>query len=196
MDRVSGSQLQDRVRYHEGAVKMGNSQDIPPNNAHFRTSFTGENEWYTPIEYTDAAKKVMGDVDLDPATSVFGQTRVMAKDFFTAEDDGLQHPWGGRVWLNPPYAQPLIAQFAEKAVTEYREDRISEVIILTHNYTDTSWFHLIESMATHICFTRGRVKFEKEDGTIAAPTQGSAFFYLGQNSEKFREVFGKYGFIR
>lgn len=169
---------------------------VQQDKGQFRTSFTGENEWFTPVEYIEAARQVLEQIDLDPASSEFGQNRIRASFFYTVHDDGLQKPWHGKVWLNPPYSQPLIAQFAKKVVLEYKAGNITEAIILTHNYTDTSWFHLIESVASLICFTRGRVRFEAQDGTIAAPTQGSAFFYLGQNPERFREIFGKYGFIR
>jgi DNA N-6-adenine-methyltransferase (Dam) len=73
------------------------------------TAGTGENEWYTPQRYIDAARDVLGEIDLDPATSAFAQSRIRAAAFFTQEDDGLTQDWNGRIWLNPPYAQPLIA---------------------------------------------------------------------------------------
>ena len=37
-------------------------------NAH-RTHGTGQNELYTPAVYIQAARDVMGEIDLDPATS-------------------------------------------------------------------------------------------------------------------------------
>lgn len=165
-------------------------------NAQFRTSFSGENEWYTPLIYIDAVRQVLGEIDLDPATSEFGQDRIRAKHYFTPKENGLVQPWIGKIYLNPPYSQPLIAQFIEKAVEEYGNKHVTEAIVLTHNYTDTKWFHQIETVAACICFTLGRVRFEKSDGQIASPTQGSAFFYLGSNPEKFRQIFEEFGFVR
>lgn len=161
-----------------------------------RTSFTGENEWYTPVKYVDAARDVMGGIDIDPATSEFGQSRIRAKQFFSCATDGLTKEWNGRLWLNPPYSQPLMSRFIEKVVEEFNQKRVSTGIILTHNYTDTRWFHSLEAMAELICFTLGRIPYEKSNGEVASPTQGAAFFYLGDNPRKFREVFGGFGFIR
>lgn len=184
--------------FSHGGARVGSGR--PPvfrleEPAH-RTSFTGENEWYTPIEYIESARQAMGSIDFDPASSDFAQKRIKAGKFCTATNSGLACKWGGNVWLNPPYAQPLIQNFIEKAVSEWLAGRINQMIILTHNYTDTAWFHMAEAEALFICFTRGRVKFEKDDGTIASPTQGSAFFYYGNDEGKFKNIFSQYGFIR
>jgi ParB family chromosome partitioning protein len=142
------------------------------------TQGTGENEWFTPPEYIEMARSVLGEIDLDPATHEQAQAIIQAKHFFTKADDSLAQRWHGRVWLNPPYAQPLIAQFVAKMVAEVEARHVSAGIMLTHNYTDTAWFQAAAAVADAICFTRGRVKFYEPDGAIAAPTQGQAFFIL------------------
>lgn len=60
-------------------------------------------EHYTPASVIEAARWVMGGIDLDPATTAeVNRTTVLAPTFFTREDDGLERRWHGRVWLNPP----------------------------------------------------------------------------------------------
>ena len=156
---------------------------------------TGDTEWYTPTEYLEAARDVLGAFDLDPASTSYGQRTVKAKAFFTKTDDGLTHPWLGRVWLNPPYMQPDIARFVEKLVEEYQSQRTTAAILLTHNYTDTAWFHLAASACAAICFTRGRIAFLDSNGSPASPTQGQAFFYYGPKRKQFQARFSEIGFL-
>jgi ParB family chromosome partitioning protein len=160
-----------------------------------RAQGTGENEWYTPQEFIESARLVLDCIDLDPASSEIAQQQVRAERFFTLADDGLSQPWAGRVFLNPPYAQPAIQQFVEKIVREIDLGGVSEAILLTHNYTDTRWFHHAAMACDAICFTRGRIGFLSPDGKKAAPTQGQAFFYFGPRPERFQEVFVAHGFV-
>jgi phage N-6-adenine-methyltransferase len=159
------------------------------------TTGTGENEWFTPAEYVALARSVLGGIDLDPASSDKAQEIIDADRYFTKADDGLKQEWRGRVWLNPPYAQPLIADFVSKMVSERKAGRVTAGVMLTHNYTDTSWFHEAAAIADSICFTRGRIKFYEPDGEIAAPTQGQAFFYFGSKTARFASVFADIGFV-
>jgi ParB family chromosome partitioning protein len=161
-----------------------------------RAEGTGEFEWYTPPRYIAAARAVMGTIDLDPATHVNAQRTVQATKYFTIADDGLAQEWHGKVWLNPPYAQPAIEDFAKKMVEEVGLGHTTEAVMLTHNYTDTAWFHIAASACAMICFTRGRIRFININGQEAdSPTQGQAFFYYGSNLTRFADVFGPIGLL-
>ena len=155
---------------------------------------SGENEWYTPPEIIEAASDVMGSIDLDPASCETAQSNVKAKRFYTADDDGLSKKWTGNVWLNPPYSKELIGQFAAKVVAE--SSRFEQAIVLVNNATDTAWFHELTSVASAVCFFRGRVKFLDKTGKPAnTPVQGQAVLYVGQNVESFRKSFSPFGFV-
>jgi phage N-6-adenine-methyltransferase len=152
---------------------------------------SGNNEWYTPKSIIEAAIKVMGEITLDPATSELANKTVNAKNIFTAEDNGLEKPWSGNVWLNPPYSADLIGQFAEKAVKE--RPNYEQIIVLVNNATETEWFNKFVSIATAVCFPRSRVKFYKPDGNIGAPLQGQAIIYCGSKDSLFVETFKEIG---
>ena len=173
-------------------------QEIPSASGvlNHRAQGTGQNEWYTPAEYIGAVWDVLGTIDLDPASSEIANKVVGADRFFTAEDDGLARKWTAKtLWMNPPYAQPIIYQFIEKLALSFAEGRVLEAIVLTHNYTDTAWFHKAEESCNAVCFTRGRIGFLSPNGDKAAPTQGQAFFYFGSNVDRFAKRFRSIGFV-
>ena len=89
-----------------------------------------------------------------PATHPLAQARIQATVCFTRAENGLTKEWPGRVWLNPPYQQPDMFHFVTKLVEEVAAARTTAALLLTHNYTDTAWFHLAASACRAICFTR------------------------------------------
>jgi len=154
---------------------------------------SGNNEWYTPQEYIEAARAVMGGIDLDPASSDIANEVVQADTYYTAEMDGLKRLWNGRVWLNPPYAGELIPQFIDKLKNHVESGDIEQAIILVNNATETTWFNTLIGIAAAVLFPKSRVKFYMPDGKTGAPLQGQAVIYIGRNPKVFMEVFSPFG---
>jgi ParB family chromosome partitioning protein len=154
---------------------------------------SGENEWYTPVNIIESARAVLGVIDLDPASNPVANEIVKAKKFYTKEDDGLSFSWFGNVWINPPYAQPLIQDFANKIISE--RDNCNQLIVLVNNATETKWFQCLMQKADAVCFPKGRVKFWNPDKVSATPLQGQSIIYFGHNISKFLQEFKGYGFV-
>ena len=152
---------------------------------------SGNNEWYTPAEYIEAARNAMGSIDTDPASNDIANKIVKAEKYYTIETNGLAHDWTGNVWMNPPYSSDLISKFVEK-LKEQRAN-YNQAIILVNNATETQWFYEIVKIASAVCFPKSRVKFYMPDGKTGAPLQGQAVLYVGDNYEKFISAFGGIG---
>ena len=154
---------------------------------------SGDNEWYTPKEYIEAARQVLGQIDLDPASNPLANDIVQSATFYTSEDSGLDKDWCGTVWMNPPYESGLIGQFAEKLCDSYASGNVTSAIVLVNNATETRWFQSIAEQASAACFPKGRVKFW-HPRKVAVPLQGQAILYLGPNTDEFARAFSQFGF--
>jgi ParB family chromosome partitioning protein len=155
---------------------------------------TGQPEWYTPPEYIEAAREVLGGIDLDPASSAIAQQTVQAERFYTAEDDGLSQDWRGRVWLNPPYNVDLVGRFVAKLCAHVQAGDVPAAVLLTNNATETRWFQEAYRVCRAKCFPQGRIRFLNEHGEpVGAPLQGQSILYFGDRPEAFCEAFQRFG---
>lgn len=166
----------------------------PINKPHVAQN-SGNNEWYTPAEYIEAARLVMDAIDLDPASNPIANDVVKATTYYSANDDGLQYNWYGNVWMNPPYASGLIDRFISKLCCHYQDQHVDQAIVLVNNATETAWFQELANEASAFCFPRRRVRFWSPDKGDASPLQGQAVLYLGQNVDRFASIFGKFGIV-
>jgi ParB family chromosome partitioning protein len=155
--------------------------------------WTGDQDSYTPTKYIEAARQVMGGIDLDPASNEWAQKTVKAKVYYTKEDNGLDKPWQGNIFLNPPYSHPEVKHFVDKLLKELKLGQ--QAILLTNNNTDTKIFHDAAKKAAAVCFTKGRINFLKPDGSLSSPTNGQVFYYFGENNEKFIQIFLEFGIL-
>jgi hypothetical protein len=153
------------------------------------------NEHYTPAEYIDAAREVLGGIDLDPASCAKANKVVKASRFFTIEDDGLRKDkdWHGpRVWMNPPYGGKA-GEFVSKLMDEMEAGRVSAAIVLVSSTTtDTVWFQPLWNGL--LCFTDHRINFYG-DGERSGSTNGSVFVYFGDRPDVFIGCFSKFGTV-
>ena len=157
---------------------------------------SGNNEWYTPLRFIESAVQVMGYIDLDPASSELANKTVNARQIFSKDDNGLNKEWFGNVWMNPPYAQPLMNQFSEKLAESIEANLINQAIVLVNNATETSWFQRMARLSSAICFTDKRIKFTDVEGNeTGAPLQGQAILYFGSRYIEFNDIFSQHGMV-
>ena len=151
---------------------------------------SGNNEWYTPPEFIEAARSTMGGIDVDPASNEIAQKNVRAETYYTEQTNGLDHEWRGRVWMNPPYSTDLIGPFCEKMVTEFESGRLTQAVVLVNNATEARWFASLVSVASMVGFTKRRVRFLDRNGDqTGGPLQGQAVLYIGPNKNQFVQEF-------
>lgn len=144
-------------------------------NLQFERTEQTTNEWYTPKEIIDA----LGPFDLDPCAPA-QRLWDTAKHHFTKEDDGLSQKWFGRVWLNPPYEQPLISKFV-KRLAEHGNG-----IALLYNRCDNKLFqNTVFPLSHSVMFLEDRICFYRPDGTKGGrPGCGSVLVAFGtENAE-------------
>lgn len=169
-------------------------QEVDGKTTAERLVASNENEWYTPSKYLDAARLVLGTIDLDPASCKRANKVVKAKTIYTIDDDSLHQPWTGRLWLNPPYGR-LAGEFIRRLVLEYEAGEVKAAVTLVNAHcTDTDWFQSLWSYT--LCFTDHRIDFDsggREKQTSS--THGSVFAYLGSETKAFKAAFTEFGAV-
>ena len=155
------------------------------------------NEWYTPDQYVDAARYLMGGIDLDPASCEQANETVRAEVFYTKDDDGFSKAWSGRVWMNPPYGkedgESNQSRWTKRLIDSYENGEILSAVFIVNAATSASWFQRFWDYP--ICFVRRRISFVSPSGEKNSPTQGNVFVYLGEDIEGFVDNFSPFGRI-
>ena len=183
-----GSRLSTTSKNGEVKVSTVNYTRISCNSGNF--------EWYTPLEYVEAAREVMGSINVDPATTEQVNKNIKAKIFYTKETDGITKEWKGNIWMNPPYSHKLVAQFTGKLLEKIESGEVKQAIVLVNNATETRWFQAMLKICTAICLTKGRIRFINPQGIkTSTPLQGQAFFYFGPKMVEFIKKFAIFGTI-
>jgi len=155
-------------------------------------------DWHTPSKYVEAARAVMGSIDLDPFSSAQANGTVKAERYFTVEDDALTAEWAGcpnqTVFMNPPYGK-LATDAVNRFIDQYQAKSFTQAIVLMNSSTDTKWCQALLNACSAFCLTDHRIAFDDAGGKAkSGNTKGQIFFYFGRNTSRFITEFGKHGF--
>lgn len=132
-------------------------------------------EWLTPPAIVSA----LGVFDLDPCAPAVRPWDTAASHY-DKHDDGLDQPWFGRVWLNPPFGREAV-KWLRKLVQH------GNGIALVPARTETAMFYeCIWDVADAILFMKGRPHFHYVDGRRAAANSGAPICLVayGFNNER------------
>lgn len=169
-------------------------------------------EWYTPSPFVEAARTVMGGIDLDPASHEEANRTVKAARFFTKEDNGLAQHWLGRVFVNPPGGS--VGEFWTKLVDELLFGAMPQAVWIGYSLEQLQTLQQVAVPLTPLdftmCVTSKRIAFVeneakrqqrmvklremgKKPNKNSSPSHSNYITYLGDHKQKFAETFGQFG---
>lgn len=149
---------------------------------------SGDFEYYTDLKFVEAARSVMGSIDLDPASSKTANKRIKATEFFTEKDDGLTLEWFGNVWMNHPFSRENNPKWIKKLVSEYQSGRTIQFCCITYAATSEAWFRPLMDFPQ--CYLSPRTNYILPSGELKrGVTKGSVITYGGPANQLFYRVF-------
>ena len=131
-----------------------------------QTMFSSKTDlWSTPQDLFDRLNNEF-HFTLDVCANEYNHK---CDNYYTKEQDGLNQPWIGTVWCNPPYGRE-ISQWVKKAFLASVNG--STVVMLLPSRTDTKWFHdyIYKRNNVEIRFIKGRLKFGDSKNSAPFPS--------------------------
>lgn len=193
---VREKQLDGTYKIKQKTIRYIGKED---NRSHTLKGITNSEsvEWYTPPDIIKRVKQVLGIIHIDPASNDKAQEWINAKTYYTEKDNGLRHTWQGNLWLNPPYGSKShkkqnygITAWCHKAIEEYDRGNVLEGILLVGGTSEG-----VRSLRQRFikCEPTKRIQFISSNHKKISPPPPPTFYYLGEHSDKFKEVFSKIG---
>lgn len=178
-----------------------------------------DNARRTPTKIVEAVRELFGGViSLDPCSDEQAQHSVRAEHYICPPNNGLTAPWQGSVFCNPPGgllklpectpckgtrtpgATSSVAVWWAKLLHEYEQGKVTQAVYVCFNleaFRNTQKFAAKPCQAFPHCVPRERLEYPSSgEGRSNAPGGASAIVYLGQNNERFVEIFSRFGYVR
>lgn len=130
-------------------------------------------DWYTPKHVFDALGVTF---DLDVAAPSGGPRHVPCSHWISK--NSLESTWSGFIWMNPPFGgRNALSPWLDKFFTH------GNGIALTPDRTSAPWWQRAAETTHAMLLTRGKVKFERPDGTTGrSPGCGVTLWASGKKA--------------
>lgn len=166
-------------------------------------------EHNTPREIVEAARLVLGGIDLDPMSNAVAQRTIRATVFYTEADNCFVQPWLGRTFLNP--AGGLVREAWQRLMIEYGRGDVPAFIWIGYSLEQLQSLQ-VEAYDRRrkisetypgptpiefpICIPRARLRFEDQDGVPQTqPTHANYICYGGPAIGRFVQEFSAFGAV-
>jgi hypothetical protein len=169
------------------------------------------NECFTPPEVAGAARRLMGGIDLDPASCAEANRTVQASWYFTEKVDGLTQMWDhgslpSHVFLNPPGGVVRLGKtpfssaaiWWAKLVQEWESGRVEQAVFVGFTLEILRLSQVGQKVPVqrfHRCYPRERLHFSGKD----QPTHANVIVFLppvtGAWMSTFRAFEEEFGFL-
>ena len=134
-------------------------------------------EWLTPPSLI----KALCIFDLDPCSPI-QRPWDTADHHYNQLEDGLNAPWFGRVWCNPPYGLEAILWLRRLA------DYGNGIALIFARTETVMFFDQVWDKADSILFLKGRLFFHYVDGTQAKANAGAPSCLIAYGKENTRAL--------
>lgn len=165
--------------------------------------------WSTPKSIVEMIHEVIGEPDLDPASSEINNRYIQATRIITAKENGLTTDWISDLTPISIYVNPPGGKIGNKSMTklfwqrlmEYRNaGLVTEAIFMFFSVEGLQNTQSLITSATDfpICIPAKRIKFVSECGSKNQPSHSNAIVYvpgLVNSTDTFYRVFKELGAI-
>lgn len=173
-------------------------------------------KWGTPQWIIEAARELLdGQIHLDPGSSPEFNELVKALMIYTEVDNGLDQPWSGNIFCNPPggLVREFWKKFTEPTYKAMEGDLLGDLTPLDAEELGYKRFWVgfsVEQLCTladcklhplhfSTCILRKRLNFNQqtEEGIVegTSPSHGNYVTAIGVDHDHFAKLFQQHGII-
>lgn len=154
----------------------------------------GVQDYFTPPEIVDAARRAMGGIDLDAASHPLANRTHKIPDYFHTGRSAFDNDWYGRVWLNPPYGNN--APWFERILHFVEAGAVEQLCMLSPMWAfQTKIARPMMERTSGLILLSPTPKFwGNKDPEKTGRNDPHGVVYIGPNGQQFHHAFAPFGF--